>query len=314
MGLVAVSGDGDPLRRHRHLRRGDVAQFEISGEKVPVAGGEADAQAGQARALRQRVKDDDVFEIRRCFQHARRRPVAVDLAVAFVAEDEKAEATRQGGEFFQIGAVGHRALRVRRRSEIAGDRAREQILAQRIEVGQKSGCRRGRQIYRFAVGGGGAGGVGGIKRIGNEHGRPAGTRLYPSLGGEGCKKEPLAGAVEHQHFACRVDRTLKHVAAIEPGGDRLAEGIEPPVHRIASEFFDVRGDHRRNERGYRMLRFADRHADRGLPLRDVAEKLAQTHERRARLLRVNAQKRVLAGHLIHSSTAGPPAASAPSIA
>ena len=65
MRLVAVGGDGDVLRRHRHLRRGDVAQFEIGREEAAVAGGEADAQTGQARALRQRVENDDVGEIRR---------------------------------------------------------------------------------------------------------------------------------------------------------------------------------------------------------------------------------------------------------
>ena len=65
VGFVAVGGDGDVLRGQRHLRRGDVAQFEIGGEEAAVAGGEAHAQAGQARALGQRVEDDDVGEIRR---------------------------------------------------------------------------------------------------------------------------------------------------------------------------------------------------------------------------------------------------------
>src|SRR5215203_6048186 len=33
MGLVAVGRDGDLLRRHRHLRRRDVAQLDVAGEE-----------------------------------------------------------------------------------------------------------------------------------------------------------------------------------------------------------------------------------------------------------------------------------------
>ena len=64
MGLVAVGRDGDLLRRHRHLRRRDVAQLDVAAEEAAVAGGEADAQSRQVGALRQRVEHDDVAEIR----------------------------------------------------------------------------------------------------------------------------------------------------------------------------------------------------------------------------------------------------------
>ena len=74
VGLVAVGRDRDLLRRHRHLRRGDVAQLEEAGEEAAVAGREADAQAGQVRALRQRLEDHDVGEVGPGgFQHAGRR-------------------------------------------------------------------------------------------------------------------------------------------------------------------------------------------------------------------------------------------------
>ncbi len=73
MRLVAVGGDRDPLRRHRHLRRRDVAQLEEAREECAVAGGEADAQPRQVRALRQRLELDHVGEIRAGrFEHARR--------------------------------------------------------------------------------------------------------------------------------------------------------------------------------------------------------------------------------------------------
>jgi hypothetical protein len=74
--LIAIGGDGDALQRRRHLRRGDIAQFQIARQEFAVARGEADAQARQARALRQRMKHDDVLEIGASgFEHARRRAV-----------------------------------------------------------------------------------------------------------------------------------------------------------------------------------------------------------------------------------------------
>src|SRR5262245_39940924 len=53
MYLVVISGDRHILGGCWDLRRRDVPQFKVWREKSPVAGGEADAQAGQARALRQ---------------------------------------------------------------------------------------------------------------------------------------------------------------------------------------------------------------------------------------------------------------------
>ena len=139
MRLVAIGGDGDVLHRHRHLRRGDVAQFEIRGEEAAVAGGKADAQARQARALRQRMEDDDVGEIRR--PPLRSMPgggvVAVDFAIAFVGEHQEAEAARQRDQPGEIGAVGHRALRVRGRGEIERDRARQELSVSASRSGRK---------------------------------------------------------------------------------------------------------------------------------------------------------------------------------
>src|SRR5262249_29094328 len=45
MRFVAIGGDRHVLGRCRHLRRCDVAQFEIWREKSPIAGSEADTQA-----------------------------------------------------------------------------------------------------------------------------------------------------------------------------------------------------------------------------------------------------------------------------
>ena len=174
------------------------------------------------------------------FEHAVRRALAVDLAIALVGENQKAETPRQRGELFEVSAIGHRALRIRRRGDIERDGAREQLVVERIEVRQEAGLARGRQIHRLAIGADRAGGISGVKRIGNEHRRPASARLNPILGGECREKQSLARAVEHQHFVCRIDRARQLVAAAEPSGDGNAEFIEALVRGVAAEFRHVR--------------------------------------------------------------------------
>src|SRR5476649_1577394 len=63
MDFIAIGGDADMLRGSRHLRRRDVAQFEEGGKEAPVAGSKADTQAGQVRALRQRMKHDRIGKV-----------------------------------------------------------------------------------------------------------------------------------------------------------------------------------------------------------------------------------------------------------
>ena len=84
------------------------------------------------------------------------------------------------------------------------------------------------------------------------------------LAASAARKQSLAGAVEHQHFVGRIDRARQVVAAAEPACDRDAELVEALVGRIAAELVDMRGDDRADERRDRMLRLADRQADRGL--------------------------------------------------
>ena len=52
------------------------------------------------------MEDDNVGEIGAgSFEHARRRAVGVDFAIAFVGEDEETEPSRQRGELFQISSI-----------------------------------------------------------------------------------------------------------------------------------------------------------------------------------------------------------------
>ena len=163
------------------------------------------------------------------FEHAGGRGVAVDLAIAFVGKNQKAEAARQRGQAQEIIAVGDGALRIGRRGDIERHRARQEFVVERIEVGQEAGLARGRQIDRLAIGADRACRISRVKRIGNEHGRRARARRHPVLGGERREKQSLAGAVEHQHFVGRIDRARQVVAAAKPLRDRDAELVEALV-------------------------------------------------------------------------------------
>ena len=113
------------------------------------------------------MEHDDVLEIRTGgFEHAVRRVFAVNLAIAFVGENDETEAARQRGELFEIREIGDRALRIGRRGEIDRNRARQQLISKRIEIGQEAGGFGCRQIDRLAIGGDRAGGIGGINGLG----------------------------------------------------------------------------------------------------------------------------------------------------
>ena len=207
--------------------------------------------------------------------------LAVDFAIAFVGEHQKAEALRKTAELFEIAAIGHGALRVRGRGEIAGDGALEQRLVERVEIGQEAVGARGRQIDRLAAGGERAGGVSCIERIGDEHRRLAGTGLDPALGGDGGEEQTLARAVEHEHFGFGVDRARQLVAAAEPGCDRAAERLDALVGRVATEVCKMLADHRPDEGRDRMLRLPDRKIDDRLARLDAGDQLRKAHEGRA---------------------------------
>ena len=135
--------------------------------------------------------------------------LAVDLAIAFVGENEEAEAARQRGELFEISAIGDRALRIGRRGEIDRDRARQEFVVERIEIGQKAGRRRRRQIDRLAIGRDRACRISRIERIGDQHRGLAGTLRHVIFGGKRGEEKSLARAVEHQHFGARIDRRAR---------------------------------------------------------------------------------------------------------
>src|SRR5215472_19364943 len=112
--LVRIGRDGDALRRHRQLRGRNIAQVEEPGQEMAVTGREADPQAGQVRALGQRLEYHYVGEVLpRGLEHAGGRLARVDFGVALVAEDQKAEAAGECREAAEIIPARDRALRVR---------------------------------------------------------------------------------------------------------------------------------------------------------------------------------------------------------
>ena len=217
VGLVAIGGDRHPLRRQRHLRRRDVPQLEEAREKPAVAGGKADAQPRQVRALGQRLELDHVREVATGgLEHAGRRLPGIDLGVAFIAEHQEPEPSCELDDAREIGAIRHRALRVRGRGDEEGDCSGEERVGKRVEVGQEAGCGRGGQVDRLAIGRHRAGGIGGVERIGNQHSRAAASAGDPARSRHGGEKQPLARAVEHEDFTAGINRARQRKAAAEP--------------------------------------------------------------------------------------------------
>src|SRR5262249_35756552 len=139
MRFIAICGDRDALRRHWHLRRRDVAQFQKAREELSIAGSEADAQARQVGALGTRLELDDVRKIGSgCLEDAGRRLTGIDLGITFVAEQEKTNPSGEGDNAPEIGKVGDRALRIRRRGNEERDGAREEVFRERFEIGKKA--------------------------------------------------------------------------------------------------------------------------------------------------------------------------------
>ena len=209
--------------------------------------------------------------------------IAIDLAIAFVAEDEKAVTARQRHELREIRAVGHRALRIGRRREIdrrpcaprdrrSAHRDRAKIRSPRSRADKPA---RNRRRWR---------------RRNTPHktdwapARPDGRRAGPTqrFAASAARNRPSRVPLSTSTSRGGIDGARERVAAVEPLRDGFAESIEPLVHRIAAELIDMGGDHRPDERRNRMLRLADRHADRRLARRHVAQQFAQPHERRAR--------------------------------
>lgn len=129
----------------------------------------------------------------------------------------------------EIGAISHRALRIGRRCEIERDGARQQVVVQRVEIGQEAALPLRRQIDCLAAGRVGTGGIGGIEWIG-EQDRRRSRPFADEAGGRDCRQEkPLARAVEHQHFVFRVDWTRQRETPAKPIRGGLAVGLDALV-------------------------------------------------------------------------------------
>src|SRR5262249_37852961 len=85
MPFIAIGGDRNALRRHRHLWRRNVAQLQKPGEECSIAGGKADAQPWQVGALRKRLELHHIRKVRSGgFEHAGGRTPGVALGSGFV--------------------------------------------------------------------------------------------------------------------------------------------------------------------------------------------------------------------------------------
>jgi hypothetical protein len=162
-----------------------------------------------------------------------------------------------------------------------GDSTRQQLLRQRVKIGQEAVGGGRRQVDRLAACPYRAGRIGGVERIGDQHRGCTASAFGPAGRRHRCQEQALAGAVQHHDLVHRIDRPRQFESPAEPLRRRLAEVVEPFVHGIAAELVDMGGNHRTDEGGNAVPGFANRKADGRFSRRAVAQELAQPHERRA---------------------------------
>ncbi|MGY4599698.1 hypothetical protein ACVWXL_007444 [Bradyrhizobium sp. GM22.5] len=282
MRLVAVSNGRDMLQRDRHLRRRDVAQFEEHADEFFVAGGEADAQARQVRALGQRLERDHAGEIRAsAFERAAGRFAGVDLRIALVAEDHEAVAVGELLQANEIIARGHRSLRVGGRGQIERHRARQRRLVDGVEIGQEAVLGGGRQVDRLASSGAGAGAIDRIERVRHQDRGLAGTRADIARSRDGGEEQPLAAAIEDENLALGIERSRQLETRRQPGARGQAERVGALVRGVTAEIGDVLGQYRADEIRHRMLRLADGKRNQRLAGLMRCQQLVQPDEGRA---------------------------------
>jgi hypothetical protein len=243
---------------------------------------------GRLDRLGKRVECEHAVEILAGdFEHAGRRGILQpDLGIAFVGEDQSTVPAGARDETGKRIARQDRALRVRGRTQIDRDRTGEQFVGKPGVVGHEAGRARCRQRDWLATCGLRAGEIRHVERIGQQDRRFAATRRNEAAGGERAEEQPLAAAVQHDHFALGVDRARQPIAAIDPGGDGGAERVGPARHRIAAEAREILGERRSDKARHRVARLTDGKIDRRFAGLGTCQQLGEADESGARGARV----------------------------
>src|SRR5262249_35209447 len=122
MRLIAPQRRRRRLDRQRHLARSVIPEAQKAGDQLGIAGDEARAQPGGARALRERVEDEQIARLAAergaGLEPAGRRRAVIDLRVALVDDDDEIVLPREADDALQVGEIGDRTLRIAGRAEI----------------------------------------------------------------------------------------------------------------------------------------------------------------------------------------------------
>ena len=257
MRIVTPGQSGGGLGRHRALRAGDLAQIMKRLHRPVAACRKAASQTGQVGPFGKRMKGNHRRIGRAACRHhlknrgRRRLKRVINFRITFIDQQQEIMLHGKRQCFFEIGLIGHRALRIGRIAQIKRAHARQRISIKRVQIGQEI-CLRGRcQIMRLCACRHGGAGINLIKRVRHGH--------HP-IGFWGCdlrgQKQPLAGAVERQDLMRLRHASGNAKAPLQPTARRGLPIGRAGNWRVAAILFDIFADSRKRKRGWRMLRLA----------------------------------------------------------
>src|SRR5208337_1340798 len=149
MSLVPPKRRRGILNGQRHLRRRDIAVFQIVLKEGGIARDEARPQTRRVGPLGERIERENALEpaeARRNLKNAGRGRLPVDLGIAFVRKNIEAVLVCEPDKLLEISLRSHDALGICGRGQINGCGAVEESGLERVEGGEKPRvCARGQE-------------------------------------------------------------------------------------------------------------------------------------------------------------------------
>ncbi|MNY14005.1 hypothetical protein D3C86_1471660 [compost metagenome] len=271
------------LNRHRAAVVGAVKQEAF--ENVGVAGDKTRTQAWQVRTLGQAVEHHAALEVLAAQFCAgaeqawrRRLFVEVEFAVALVRGNHEVMLIGQGDQLFQGLDRNQCAGRVAWRAQEQDLAAFPDVRRHGVEIRVEAVFVQAWQVMRLGPGEERRAFVDLVERVRADHQRVIATVDY----GLGEGEQRLAGAVDRQHVARRIDPAFGDIeATFAPGGDGFAQGRDAEGGRVYGHLIEIAGQRFGDEAWRAVFRLANGQCNRAFVRvgRDAAEQGTEFFER-----------------------------------